>query len=260
MRGAFYYGWYPEQWSQAGHRYTSTLGEYDSGNVYVMDSHIDSMKYAKADTAIFSWWGKNTPTDERLLPFLDRCQAKGFKACIYYEIDQTGGRWKSSIRGDLLHLSAAFNHPAYYKVAGKPVVFVYCPSGPISMVDKWSQLRSEFSLYLSLTDLPNWWTNLDKVDHWHGYRPEERCRTVYLNGVVYSMCPSAGFWAAGEEKPRLTRDFAAWEAAVSALSTYNPIWELFIFNEHGEGTIIEPSDARCNEYLCADYLITLAGS
>jgi hypothetical protein len=240
LRAAFYYPWYPEQWTAAGHRYTPYLGLYDSGDPAVIDAHIGGMKYANIEAGLYSWWGKNSPTDSRLGLALDRAEAAGFKFAVYYEIDQLGTASKSSINTQIKYLrDTYFSHPAYLKVDGKPVVFVYCPSGALSMVTKWASLRSTYNLYLSLTDLPNWWTKASLIDHWHGYAPAERVKAVFLGNVVYSLSVSAGFWN-HEPTPRLARDYAEWAQAVATFALYNPAWELAYWNEHGEGTPIEP--------------------
>ena len=253
MRAAFYYPWYPEQWSAAGHRYTPYMGLYDSGDPAIIDAHISGMQYANIEAGIYSWWGKGSPTDERLALALGRALAKGFRFAVYYEIDQTGNRSKPLIDADLKHLrDNYFGHPAYLRVNGKPVVFVYCSSGTLSQVDKWSSLRSKYNLYVSMTDLPQWWTKANKIDSWHGYAPAIRGKGVYLGSKVYSLSLSAGFWN-HEATPRLARDLAEWTGYIGALGYYNPDWELVYWNEHGEGTAIEPC-IEFSGYLGSEWL------
>ena len=259
-RAAFYYPWYPEKWEEAGHRFTPYLGLYDSGNPAVIDAHIGGMQYAGIEAGIASWWGKATPTDSRFTTLLDRAEAKGFKFAAYYEIDQTGTRSKAAIDNDLKHLrDSYFSHPAYLKVDGKPVVFVYCPAGPLSMVTKWVNLRTKYGLYLSMTDLPQWWNKASLIDSWHGYAPAERVKAVYLSSTnkVYSLSISAGFWN-HEPVPRLERNLAEWTQAVGTFGLYNPDWQLVYWNEHGEGTPIEPC-VEWGGYLGSEWLTALRG-
>lgn len=249
-RAAFYYAWYPENWSE-GHVWDSVSGEYDSATIAA--THVAQMEYANIDAGIYSWWGKNSPTDERFETYLDA----GLKWAIYYEIDQQGTRWQWFIDQDLKYLQDHyFNHPNYLRVNGKPVVYVYSPGGSCSSVAKWALLRAKYNLYVSMTDVPNWWT-CNTLDSWHAYRPDNRVNSVYLGSTLYSVSISAGFWAAWEDTPRLERDFTAWQNAVAGVQPYNFPWQLYYFNEFGEGTNIEPSTAQCEAYMCADYLITL---
>ena len=257
MRAAFYYGWYPEQWAKAGSRYTPVLGRYSSSHQDTINSHIDQMQYAKIDAGIHSWWGQGSPTDERFQQALDLAAQKGFKWAIYYEQDYNGqASWYFRVKPDLKYLRKYFSHPAYLRVNGKPVVFVYNPTSSIKNAAKWVKARNEFSLYISLDDYPEWWIS-NPVDAWHGYRPHERIRAVHADGRIYSIAISAGFYAAGESAPRLSRDYEAFKNALGAWKIYPPEWELVYFNEWGEGTGIEPSDAQCEQYLCSDYLSAL---
>lgn len=260
MRAAFYYGWYPEQWSAAGSRYMPVLGRYDSSSLDTVNSHIDQMKYAKIDVGIYSWWGKGTPTDLRFQQALDAAANKGFKWAIYYEQDYDGrASWYFRVKPDLKYLQKYFNHPAYLRINGKPVVFVYNPTSSVKNAAKWVRARNEFNLYISLDDYPDWWT-ANPVDSWHGYRPAIRAYAVHANNKVYSISVSAGFYAAGESTPRLARDYTEFLVAIGAWKTYPTEWELVYFNEWGEGTGIEPSDAQCDKYLCSDYISALNGA
>ena len=261
MRAAFYYPWYPEQWEAAGHRYTPLLGLYDSGRPEIITAHVNQMQYADIDAGIWSWWGKGSPTDRRFGDALDIAAAYGFKWAVYYEADWNGKAsyfWR--VKPDLKYLRYNyFSHPAYLKIDGKPVVFVYTPGGTQSTAKKWLTARKDFGLYVSITDYPDWWASGMPFDSWHGYRPASRGFAVQANGRMYAVSISAGFWAAWEPEPRLARNFAEWQYAVSLMKMANPDWELVYFNEHGEGTIIEPSDALCDQYLCSDYLGSLRG-
>lgn len=257
MRAAFYYGWYPEQWLTAGHRFTPIMGLYDSGRAETIRSHIAQMQYAGIEAGIWSWWGKDSSTDRRFRQALDIAVETGFKWCIYYELDYDGraSEW-FRVRPDMRYLRGYFSHPGYLKVGGKPVVFVYNPLSTVKGAAKWARIRKDFGAYVSLADYAEWWT-ANPVDSWHGYRPAERGYLVSLGDRRYSLSISAGFWGAGEAVPRLERDFAAWEYGATLMKAANPDWQLVYFNEHGEGTAIEPSDAICNQYLCSDYLKVL---
>lgn len=259
MRAAFYYGWYPEQWAAAGHRFTPIMGEYDSGDPATIRAHISQMQYAGIDVGIWSWWGQRTPTDERFRMALDIAAEMNFRWCIYYELDYDGraSEW-FRVRPDMRYLrDRYFSHLGYYRPYGHPALFVYNPLSSIRGAAKWTRMRKDYNLYVSLADYPEWW-KANPVDSWHGYRPAEYGYMVSSGSRIYSVSISAGFWGAGEAEPRLERNYDTWLAAVSLMNEAKPDWQLVYFNEHGEGTAIEPSDARCNEYLCSDYLKPLA--
>lgn len=252
MRGAFYYAWYPEQWGAAGHHWTPLLGLYNSGDAKIIQNHIDMMQYANIDVGIYSWQGPSSPEDQRFSSHL----SAGFKWAIYYETDYKGDRSLNEVHQDMLYCQKYFDHPNYLKISGKPVVFVYNPMADVTTAAKWSTIRQRMNLWVSLADYPEWWT-ANPVDAWHGYRPDHRAYSVYLSNHVYGISVSAGFWSAAESTARLDRDFTQWEQGVAAWQLYKPDWELVYFNEFGEGTNIEPSNACCSMYLCGDYLQTL---
>lgn len=254
IRAAFYYAWYPEQWSSAGHRYTSTLGDYSSSSTGVIDQHIKEMQYANIRAGIYSWWGTGSATNKRFPTYLKEAARLGFHWAIYYELDNNGQATPAAVRSDMEYLATNyFNQPGYLRVEGKPVVFVYTPGGTCASEAKWSAVRNDFDLYISLDDYPQWWT-CNPVDSWHGYHSDKPSYPVYYGKTMYSVSASAGFWAAWETTPRLPRDYATWVTTASNLSMYSPSWQLLYFNEFGEGTNIEPSTARCQLANCYDYL------
>lgn len=250
MRGAFYYAGEPVNWIP-GDRYTALMGEYDSGSPSVIAAHVEMLEYAGIGVGIYSWWGQGSPTDSRLKAHLDA----GLKWAVYYELDHDGSRSWPALYLDLAYIVQRYaGHANYLHVNGKPAVFVYAPYGDCASVQKWAAVQSWVGgLYVNMTDVPNWW-ECNLLDSWHGYRPDQRVKAVYLGSTTYSMSVSAGFWSAWEPTPRLRRDFAAFSHGIATARRYNPVWELYYFNEFAEGTQIEPSDARCLEYFCMDYL------
>jgi len=69
IRGAFYYGWFPELWTQGGltpyTHYVPSLGLYESGDPLVLRRHVEAMRYGGFHAGIWSWWGDGDPTDAR---------------------------------------------------------------------------------------------------------------------------------------------------------------------------------------------------
>jgi hypothetical protein len=258
IRAAFYYPWYPENWTE-GHHWTSVSSEYSLEYTDMIRAHIDQLQYGKIDVGIYSWWGINSQPDKRFATYLKEGAAKSFPWVIYYELDWNDARSTADIVKDFTYLQKQyFSNTDYYKIGGKPVVFLYTPNGNCASVAKWAEIKKQFNLYVSMDQVPNWWT-CNKMDSWHAYSPTERVAAVYYQptNTVYSISVSAGFWSATEKTPRLARDFKAWENGVKAMLMYQPQWQLVYFNEYAEGTNIEPSDASCAVKWCLDYLETL---
>jgi parallel beta-helix repeat protein len=141
---AFYYPWYrtPDgsgkwyQWNASDHdpnRITNEKrdiatahyplsGVYDSSNESVIKEHIDIAKEAGIDGFIVSWWGIRTFEDNTSLRIRNVCEQNNFTFTFYYEST-------SSINQTEDELTYIFNNyansSAYYKIDGRPVIYVY---------------------------------------------------------------------------------------------------------------------------------------
>lgn len=138
---AFYYGWYgtPERSGKWLHwegvdaerqqiataTHYPTLGAYDSNDPKVIEQHCRWAREAGVDGFIYSWWGIDTYEEKPLPRLLDAAHQQNLKVCLYYEqVPQPGD--PRSVLPDWRHILRRFaTHPAYLKVAGRPVVFVY---------------------------------------------------------------------------------------------------------------------------------------
>jgi hypothetical protein len=149
IRGAFYYAWYPEtSWSSPERlhtRYHPSLGYYDSSSPEVIRSHMRALDYGKVEVAISSWWGRDKRTDARLPALLSETSALGspLRWSIYYEPESTGDPSVEQIRSDLVYLRDRYaSNPAYFRVNGRFVVFVYGNAENCSMADRWKQANT----------------------------------------------------------------------------------------------------------------------
>jgi glycoprotein endo-alpha-1,2-mannosidase len=161
---AFYYGWYgaPEvsgKWlhwegvdAQRKHIATSThypvLGAYDSNDLKVIEQHCQWARAAGLDGFIYSWWGIGGYEEKPLPRLLDTAQRHRLKVCLYYEqVPQPGD--PRSVLPDLRHILREFaKHPAYLKVDGRPVLFVYGRAMEQLSLSQWAwaleTIRAEF--------------------------------------------------------------------------------------------------------------------
>ncbi|MBN2307478.1 MAG: hypothetical protein JXR94_00820 [Candidatus Hydrogenedentes bacterium] len=140
---AFYYTWYgsPERhgkwrhWAdvQPGEHDIATSthypakGAYDSHDPAIIDWHIDLARTHGITGFIATWWGQGTFDDRAFATVLERAAAKGFKASVYWEAAPGSGTAQiEQAVGDLLYILRRYgSHPAFLKVDGKPVIFVY---------------------------------------------------------------------------------------------------------------------------------------
>jgi Glycosyl hydrolase family 99 len=239
VRAAFYYPWFPEteQWAT---RYIPSLGKYDSSDPHVLATHVTHARYAGLNAFISSYWGKDSPTARRLPLLLDTAGRQDFRITAYYELQSLPISSSSSILiqefDSLYQLSA---HPAWLRVAGRPVLFVYNVGreGSCSTV---SQLitANQGRFYLNLKVFVGYRECPRQPDSWHQYVPADSFDQQGSNSATVSP----GFFKFNEPEPRLPRDPRRFHADLHRQVTSGARWQLVTsFNEWGEGTAVEPS-------------------
>ena len=155
IRGAFFYAWYPEAWSRDGvatfSKFQPSLALYDSSSRRVAAEHVAAMRYGNIDVGIYSWWGRGTKTDQRFATHLDVARQTPFRWAVYYELEGYGDPDVAQLRADLHYLrDTYFSNPAYLKIGGRPVVFVYGDGAqPCSVAARWAQ-ANDVGAYIQL--------------------------------------------------------------------------------------------------------------
>jgi len=142
---AFYYSWYrlrevsnhKSHWNKINKNEKEISdsahypegGPYDSTNPEIIEKHMKQAKEAGIDTFIVSWWGINSYETKEALPIiLDKAQKYDITISLYYE-DNEHNSTEARIEHGLKDLKFIYNeyakHPAFLKVNGKPVLFIY---------------------------------------------------------------------------------------------------------------------------------------
>ena len=160
---AFYYGWYgnPEvsqrwyHWKNVDtakkHIDESThypvLGPYDSHDPKIVETHCRQAAEAGLTGFIVSWWGKDSFEDRGMPLMLATAQKHGLKITAYYET--VPPRDHPSVEGalaDLTYLTVKYGqHPAWLKVDGKPVIFVYSRALNELKLDGWKEVIEDYT-------------------------------------------------------------------------------------------------------------------
>ena len=243
IRGAFYYGWFPELWTQGGltpyTHYEPSLGFYESGEAPVLRRHVEAMRYGGLDIGIWSWWGYGDPTDARFPTALAVARPTPFRWAVYYEREGYGNPDPAVIERDLVYVLEHYaGKPSYLTIAGRPVVFVYSADDQdCSVVDRWRQGNpGDFFVILKVfggyRDCPA------QPDGWHQYGASFVTGIDRQEGYATTIMP--GFWLADRQASPFPRDLEQWRAAVRELAaTEDPLQLVVSFNEWGEGTAIE---------------------
>ncbi len=155
---AFYYGWYGNpkvsgrwhHWEDVDEgkatigssTHYPLLGPYDSHDREILTAHCRMAKEAGLDGFIFSWWHVGDFHDQGLPILLDIAEKLGMEVTIYFETVPNSDRTEA-LRYVLYLLNSYSRHPAWMKVGGKPVLFIYGRAiGEIGL-DNWVWVISE---------------------------------------------------------------------------------------------------------------------
>ena len=249
IRAAFMYPWFPNAWFQGFSpftNYTPTLGLYDSSDPATIRAQIELADRAHIDAFISSWWGPGHHTDDPFPTLLSTTVAPDspdpeMKWAIYYEAEGYSDPTPAQISADLDYLAKRyFNHPAYLRVDGDPVVFVFSDGGDgAGMGERWRDAEAQFGsgLYTVLRVFSGYRDIDAQPDSWHFYGPTVQYATLLPD----SASISPGFWFAAKTE-LLGRDPDRFRQDVQTMNSSGSAWQLITtWNEWGEGTSIEPA-------------------
>jgi hypothetical protein len=86
--GAFYYPWYgPNGYHWSSHLYDPQLGEYDSGNVSIVDTHLQWAANHEITFFLVSFFAAGNPSDGEITQLFDRADLGPTKLAILIEPD-----------------------------------------------------------------------------------------------------------------------------------------------------------------------------
>lgn len=257
VRAAFYYPWYPETWTVGGvdAKYTPLIGRYSYDSATrdaLVDGHISALEYAKIDVAIASWWGRmETEHKEaiRIPHLLDRTERRQslLRWALYYEDEGFSNPAATTISADLAYIKAKYaDRPAYFRINGRPVIFVYGQNETCDMARRWKQANVSLNFYvvLKVFGATTWDTCQDQPDNWHQYAPSNPVQEHNPSGAAEgSYVISPGYDKAGETpvgRDFLRRDLYRWRSNVRNMTASGRDFHLITtFNEWGEGTAVE---------------------
>ena len=203
-----------------------------------MRTHTDAMRYAHLNAGIYSWWGVDgyPPTDLRFWRYLAAARTTPFRWAIYYEREGYENPTVAKIHSDLEYIRDRYaSQPAYLKVDGRFVVFVYGNrEDNCDTAARWREANT-VGAYIVLKAVDDYASCPAQPDAWHQYSA-----ALPEYPLADSFMISPGFDERSEAAPRLPRDPARWRDDVAAMVSSNARWQLVLtFNEWPEGTSVE---------------------
>jgi hypothetical protein len=256
----FYYPWYStpatdgdwQHWSQNNHlppsdlysRFYPALGPYSSSDTHVVAQQMAQIAAAGVDEVVVSWWGRGSAEDARLPLVIS--DARGLGLLVGIHLEPYGDRSPATVAQDLSYIASL----------GVRDVYVYHPTD-FAAAD-WVSLRQQAAPTLRLlaeTDRVGFAAaaHFDGVytydfSTFGGGKFARLCAQAHAMQLVCSPSVGPGFNGrrAGELAGSRSRLRGAtydhlWSAALAAAPD---IVSVTSYNEWGEGTQIEPAQAR----------------
>lgn len=295
---AFYYGWYgnPQtsgrwvHWKNVdlaaktidGSTHYPQLGPYDCHDPQVVEQHCRWAAEAGIDGLIATWWQPKDFHDGGLPLLLDTAQKHGLAVTIYFETvpDKTPAKAIADVR---YLLDTYGKHPAWLRVEGQPVLFIYARAVNQIGLEGWAEviqaIKAQYPAgVVFIGDVLNKDGSKDTqgiYDGVHAYNPtgqtqgkspaelRQWARTIYplwagVNAeqlTCVTVLPGYDDTKLDRPAPRPVTERhdgqtyrILWEEAIAA----DPQWVLICtWNEWHEGSEIEPSAENGNRALVA---------
>jgi hypothetical protein len=243
IRATFYYAWYPEAWTRGGvfpySKLTPSLNFYDADDATIVRAHTAALLHGHLDTGIYSWWGPSgyPPTDTRFWRYLATARRTSLRWAIYYEREGYEDPSVTKIRADLEYVRDQYaSKPAYLKVDGRFVVFVYANGDDsCATAARWAAANT-VGAYVVLSGFGGWADCPWQPQAWHQYSADREEYTFAPSSYMISP----GFDEASAPAPARVRSLDAWRQSIADMIASNAPWQLVIsFNEWPEGTSVE---------------------
>src|SRR5574341_413431 len=142
----YYYAWWAPEAVGPGKSPDWPITPYHSWDVDVIQGHVSQVASAGIDGMVVAWYGPeeyNNQTETNFRVILDQAQANGITALL--SVDLANADWFAStqevIDGLNYALSVHAQHPAYFRLNGKPVLFFWF-QGRYSQSD-WAVIRQQ---------------------------------------------------------------------------------------------------------------------
>ena len=139
---AFYYGWY----GAPGHTTLDDApeqpvgGPYDSLDPATIERQVNQARSAGLTGFIASWWGQGDRTDQQLPHLLDAAGKAGLDIAAYMEAATSA----DALSRDILYIYQTYGqHPAWLRLDGKPVIFLYDRVLQTLGLDGWQKARAQ---------------------------------------------------------------------------------------------------------------------
>lgn len=137
--GVYYYPWYNGNWSIYHQNCPDTpiLGQYDSSNLSVIIQHLNWFEQLGINFIIFSWWGKNSPSDNNTGLILSQIAKNYTNIQFFIMVEPFGSGWSQAYNASTgeYNFTLIYNYiydtyitkfnSSCFNLDGKPVIGFY---------------------------------------------------------------------------------------------------------------------------------------
>ena len=136
--GVYYYPWHGERFHNGGGymrkelipRHLPALGEYNDSDPRVVAQHMKWFRQANIGLLVTSWWGPNRVEDSNTKDvIMEHDDVGNLKIALHYETTGRLGDGREKLpnaKTDIQYMCENyFDHPNYYTIDGRPVLFIY---------------------------------------------------------------------------------------------------------------------------------------
>jgi glycoprotein endo-alpha-1,2-mannosidase len=134
--GAYYYPWHGSSFhngdgyirNKLQPAHSPTLGEYDDSKPEIISQHLAWSRQANIGLWVTSWWGPDRLEDSNTRDvIMEHDELGDMKIALHYEsTNRVRPDDLSIVRTDIEYMcDRYFDHPNYYRINGRPVVFLY---------------------------------------------------------------------------------------------------------------------------------------
>jgi hypothetical protein len=136
--GVYYYPWHGDRFHNNGGymrkelkpRHLPALGEYNDSDPGIIAHHMKYFRQANIGLLVSSWWGPNRIEDSNTKDVvMEHKDVGNLKVALHYETTSRLGDGREKLtnaKTDINYMCENyFDHPNYYKIDGRPVLFIY---------------------------------------------------------------------------------------------------------------------------------------
>ncbi len=251
---------YPTEVKQASKVHPNRPVDYHDAEV--VRNQVLDMQYGGIQVGLYSWFGRGSFPDQVFPTHLRAADDSTFRWALFNE-DEGGGKNPSSTqaKADLDWIYSRYGQdPSYYRIGGKPVMFLYGdPGDTCNAAARWEAADSAHRFFIVMKVISGYTGCRPQPQGWYGYAP---ANGHWAQGNSYAVSP--GFNKVGESGPRLGRSVSRFASDLRAMKASKTRFHIVTtWNEWTESTGVESANewaSRSGHGAYVDQMHSILGS